>query len=319
MKNIWNNIKEKKKYWMSRKFLTILFIILMISCSSSASSKFGYKLTKQGLERLLLYYQGKEFIFLSEDTFINQFNINNIGIRYILNDILVDRKNLLTCTFNFIDENGKMTDIIFDIKKYTSYYDRDLYDKYIICYFGNNYYAIDINKMIYLNIQNHFDGMEFEDVFPKGYYSVNYITKAIKDYNSWKEALRKASNEYQSDSSSQNRNQQGNTNKLLALLLNPLSSGYFGQFTRGETVNIPKAFLRVIDLKQSENKYMFLVMVNDINISKPFYIIANKMFNLMDINYRNTIFEDMVIQYIGTDNYLSSGIPRETFVFQLSK
>lgn len=116
-----------------------------------------------------------------------------------------------------------------------------------------------------------------------------------------------------------NRIQIRGTEKLIALLLNPLAAGQLGSFTRGETVNIPRAFLRVIDLQQSGNIYSFLVMVNDNNISKPFYVNTNRMLNLMDISYPNTIFEELVIQYVGTENYLFNGVPRETFVFQLSQ
>jgi len=109
------------------------------------------------------------------------------------------------------------------------------------------------------------------------------------------------------------------TSKLTALLLNPLSASFMGQFQRGEKVFITRAFLRVIDLQQNGNSYRYLVMINDNNIQKPFYINTNRMLNLIDVTYRHTIFEDLTVSYVGTDNYRSNGITYETFVFQLSE
>jgi hypothetical protein len=47
------------------------------------------------------------------------------------------------------------------------------------------------------------------------------------------------------------------------------------------------------------------------------------MLKLIDLDYPNTIFEELRMQYAGIDNYFYSGIPQETYVFttniQLSK
>jgi len=301
------------------KHVSIIFVLLlMFSCASTSSStKFYWDLNYGGLERLL-NYQGKTFIFLPEETKVNQFEINNFQY-YTLNSILVDRNNPTTCTFSFENENGEISTVTLNIRnigKNNSQNNNDLPNDYVVCISKSNgdYYVMNYYEIVNFSNPNKFTGRNIQNIafydssiFVKGFHSLESITNEINKYNS------------QRATRSQNRSQQGNTNKLFALLLNPYAAGQFGQFTRGEVVNIPRAFLRVIDLQQSGNTYSFLVMVNDNNINKPFYIIANRMLNLMDISYRNTIFEDIVIQYVGTDDYLSSGVPRETFVFQLSQ
>ena len=111
---------------------------------------------------------------------------------------------------------------------------------------------------------------------------------------------------------------QQNAGKLIGLLANPMSAGGSGQFTKGERIDIPRVLSRVITLQSSDNLYIYLVAINDYNVSKPFYILANRRLNLMDLEYTNTIFEDLELEYVGTDNYYSNGVPRETFVFRLS-
>jgi len=111
--------------------------------------------------------------------------------------------------------------------------------------------------------------------------------------------------------------QQG-VNKLLALLANPMIAGTIGQFTQGEEVVTSKALLRVIDITSSNNTYQYLVAINDDNIPTPFYIIANRRLELMDLQFRNTVFEDLLLEYSGKAGYYSNRVPRETFVFKLS-
>ncbi|MDR1231946.1 MAG: hypothetical protein LBK61_11185 [Spirochaetaceae bacterium] len=59
---------------------------------------------------------------------------------------------------------------------------------------------------------------------------------------------------------------------MLALLVNPLAAGTFGQFTVGEMVITTIALLRVIDYQRSEDVSGYLVAVNDRSVTKPFYI-----------------------------------------------
>ena len=109
-----------------------------------------------------------------------------------------------------------------------------------------------------------------------------------------------------------------NANKLIALLVNPMAADKMGQFVKGERVYISRALIRAVDLQRNNGIHNYLVMINDMNVNKPFYIISNRTLNIMDLSYyRNTIFEDLIIQYVGEEEYLSNGIPRETFVFQL--
>ena len=111
---------------------------------------------------------------------------------------------------------------------------------------------------------------------------------------------------------------QQNVNKLIALLINPMSAGSFGQFTQGERVVTTRALLRVIDLQISNNVFFYLVAVNDLNVTKPFYIITNRRLELMNLQFPNTIFEDLDLEYIYDENYISNGVQRDTFVFRLS-
>ena len=111
---------------------------------------------------------------------------------------------------------------------------------------------------------------------------------------------------------------QENLSKLIALLASPMSADSFGQFTKGDKVSIPRALLSVINVQTSNNSYYYLVSINDYNVPTPFYILTNRSLNLMDLEYRNTIFEDLDLEYIGKRDYYSNKIPRETFIFKLS-
>jgi hypothetical protein len=105
-------------------------------------------------------------------------------------------------------------------------------------------------------------------------------------------------------------------NKLLALLINPLMVNYYGQFKEGERVTLSKALLRIIDSDVIDSGYIFLVAMNDNNVTKPFYIISTRIFNMIDFDYPNTVFENLKLEYIGIGSYMYNGIPRETFIFK---
>lgn len=110
---------------------------------------------------------------------------------------------------------------------------------------------------------------------------------------------------------------QENQNKLIALLVNPMSAGQFGQFKQGEKVVTTMALLRVIDLQISNSSYYYLVILNSNSISQPFYILTNRKLELMDIPYPNTIFEALNLEYIRKENYFENGVYRETLLFKL--
>jgi len=117
---------------------------------------------------------------------------------------------------------------------------------------------------------------------------------------------------------SSSSNSQQNLSKLLALLANPMSASLNGQFTKGDKVVIPRALLSVINVQNSNNSYYYLAAVNDYNVTKPFYILSNRRLNLMDLEFHNTIFEDLELEYIGKRDYYSSKVRQETFIFKLS-
>jgi ankyrin repeat protein len=103
--------------------------------------------------------------------------------------------------------------------------------------------------------------------------------------------------------------------KLIALLVNHYATSQYGNFQKGETISIPKALLSVIDSKQSQDSIVYLTMVNASDVQTPFYIISSRRLNMIDLQYQNTIFEDLTLVYIGKNTYSSSGVQRETFVF----
>jgi len=107
-----------------------------------------------------------------------------------------------------------------------------------------------------------------------------------------------------------------NQNKLIALLSNPVMADTIGQFILGEKVYTTKAILSIIDSQIINNLTYFLVRVNDNNVRQPFYIVTSRKLNLLDLEFPNTIFEDLVLEYTGKDKYTLNGVPRETFVFK---
>jgi len=109
-----------------------------------------------------------------------------------------------------------------------------------------------------------------------------------------------------------------NQNKLIALLVNPLIADTIGQFTLGEKVYTTKAILSIIDSQILNNMTYYLVRINDASARQPFYIVTSRKLNLLNLDYPNTIFEDLVLEYTGKEKYSLNGVPRETFVFKLS-
>jgi hypothetical protein len=101
--------------------------------------------------------------------------------------------------------------------------------------------------------------------------------------------------------------------------LNTALAGY-ANFSEGELVNIPKALLCAIDVRKIGNEYSYLVGINGAaDVLKPFYILTNKQFQMMDSPpIYNIIFEDFTIEYVGTDTYLQNRIQRNTLIFRIT-
>ena len=104
--------------------------------------------------------------------------------------------------------------------------------------------------------------------------------------------------------------------KLIALLVTPDAASQYGSFQKGETINIPKALLSALDSQESPNSIIYLVTVNDLQVRTPFYIISTRRLKMTDLQFPNTIFENLTLVYTGNDTYSSSGVQRETFVFR---
>jgi len=64
--------------------------------------------------------------------------------------------------------------------------------------------------------------------------------------------------------------------------------------------------------------YFFIFQAIFYNVSKPFIIRANRKLNLMNLEYANTIFEDLELEYVGIENYYSNSGQSKTFAFKLS-
>ena len=110
-----------------------------------------------------------------------------------------------------------------------------------------------------------------------------------------------------------------NQSKLIALLANPLAVAHFGQFRQGERVYTTRGLLRIIDTTTINNMTYLLVMVNDSSVNQPFYIISNRRLNLLNSPFPNTIFEDLMLEFAGFENFTIGGVPRQTFVFRLGE
>jgi hypothetical protein len=99
-------------------------------------------------------------------------------------------------------------------------------------------------------------------------------------------------------------------------------AGAGGRFAENETVSITQFTIRAIDLTRLDDKYIYLVAINDKNWSnrlRPFYIETSRPFEFMDLDYPNTVPYHITIQYVGTTEYLLNGVPRETILFRLSR
>ena len=251
-----------------KKILVIILSLITFSCISTKSdeknnellspykkNKFNYSLGIDGLENLMRYV-GQDFVLISEKTPINQIDINNLGEIFNLNNIIVDRSNPVDCIFNFKKTNDEIETITVKIEKYSNR--NDIFDsQYIVCNYENArrsyiYFAMWLDREI--NIKSSFEVdvsylpyyIRSKTIIAEGFHPIKQIMKELQIY--------------QANSGRSNSNQKYNVNKLLALLINPLAAGRFGPFEKGEIINTPNAFLRVVDFQQSENNYTYLVL-----------------------------------------------------------
>jgi len=124
----------------------------------------------------------------------------------------------------------------------------------------------------------------------------------------------------QTQQNQQQSRPQNNINKLTGNLLG--GDGTMGHFVLGEQVHITLMLLRVLDLNVIGNEFSYLVGVNDKNAANrlaPFYIISSRRFNLIDLDFRNTINESFIIEFVGYGEYLSNGMPARTYIFKEKK
>jgi hypothetical protein len=95
----------------------------------------------------------------------------------------------------------------------------------------------------------------------------------------------------------------------------------FTPFNSYEIFSIPKSLFEVIQgRKINDARFLYLVILNDTSYSyfKPFYIEANKQLKTMYIQGKELIFEEIDVRYIRNENYYDNGMPKSTFLFQLS-
>jgi hypothetical protein len=299
-----------------KKILTILVLVLMTVLYFNGCLSSGNNTVKDGsdfavakpfgvetMETIKKEYLGKKYLFIEKNTEFSEYEAIDLNNIYTVTDVKM--KNIDEETVDYI--------LVFENEEYIreQKYGQLFKNFQNINFFDYEYIIIGDTISIYNNeIEMQYDlrndnPIEKQKLFYRAYYPVETFMTAYENFKIT------GVPKYIPPSNH-------NVNKLIALLVNPMSAGTFGQFSRNEDVRTPKALLRIIDSQRSSDPYVFLVAVNDYNVQKPFYILTNRMPNLMDLDYSNTIFEDLWLKYIGTENYSSNGVQRETFVFQVN-
>lgn len=312
--------------FLSKSCFIIVFpvIILFTSCFSTPSTPRRVDVDIMAIESaiidelnnmdIIIWEKGKSFTELDVS---NAYTFLSIHGTTITPDKSWD--GIFSTTISFVDKNNLQKDIVIirkvDVIEGGVSYGRGvqvgpvIFDDDIIISLA------DVNNLPWI-----YYGRDRSNMYGHESIDTRYpanITFIVKNNETLKKYYEKVAG--QNRSNLNNNRQQDNVNKLIALLVNPMAAGQFGQFVKGEVVNVPRALLSVIDLQEMGNLYLYLVSVNDYNVSKPFYIVSDKMFNLMDLNYPNTIFQDLKIEYLGTEMYYNNKVPRETFLFQLTQ
>jgi hypothetical protein len=267
--------------------------------SANVPKPFG----EETLETIKQNYLNKQFLFIADNTNLSDYETIDLNNIYTVADVRMDIPDPETVDYTLVFTRGDSV----KEQKYGQLY-KNVQN---VIFFEYKYIIVgDTTTLNNNEIEINFDRrnttpIDRQRLFYRAYYP---LEEFIIAYNKIKSD---GPREYRTPSNY-------NINKLMALLMNPMSSGMFGQFQKDEEVNTSKALLSVIDFHQSNDQYIFLVGVNDNNVKKPFYIIADRMLQLIDLDYPNTIFEELRLKYVGTENYTLNGIPRETFVFIFS-
>jgi len=110
---------------------------------------------------------------------------------------------------------------------------------------------------------------------------------------------------------------QDNFGRLIQGLL--FGYGTRGVFSIGEQVLIPMAVVSAIDISIAGNDRLYLVLINSqASELAPFYVVSNHNLSLMNIpGAPNTVFEELVLKFVGYREYLSNRVPRNTYVFRV--
>jgi len=283
-----------------------VFLFIINGCLSSRNNTQNEEVKQFGVltfETIKKQYLNNKYLFVEENTeFLDyeDIDLNNI---FTITDVKMRKIDEETIDYILIFKND---DIIRE-QKYGQLY----INIQNVVFFEYNYFIIGDTINIYNNeIEIQYDrrnkeSIEKQKYFYRAYYPLEAFMITYEKFKSEGPIEYIPPNGY-------------NVNKLTALLLNPMSAGTFGQFTKNEDVKTTRALLRVIDMQRSSDTYIYLVAINDYNVQKPFYIISNRMLNLMNLDYKNTIIEDLWLKYLDIKNYTSNGITRETYLFQIA-
>jgi hypothetical protein len=288
-----------------------LLIILLNGCLSSGdkvgnndpkmvvSKPFGV----MTLETIKENYLDKKYLFIENDTEFSAYENINLNNVYTVTDVIM--KTIDDETVNYIlvfESDGNIREQeyghLFKNVQNINFFEY----KYIITGDTISIYNEEIEMQF---DRRNKDSIEKQKLLYRAYYPLEAFMVTYEKFKM------NGSSEYVPPNNH-------NVNKLMALLVNPMAASSFGQFSRNEDVRTSRGLLRVVDLQHTGSTYMFLVAVNDYNVQKPFYIITNRMLNLMNLDYPDTVFEELWLKYIGNENYYSNGISRETFVFQMN-
>lgn len=298
---------------MNKKFFIIIACLLMIALNGcltlsekNGNSSLENNVTKSfgeiTLETIKQSYINQKYLFIEESTEFADFEKIDLNNVYTVIDVNMKTLDETTVVYVFsFEKNGTIRE---------QEYGQLFQNVQKINFFEYKYFIIGDTTVI--------ENDEIDEQYDRR--NRNSIEKQKLLYRAYYplESFMIAYDKFKNEGVPEFRPQKNyNVNKLIALLVNPMAAGSFGQFSQNEDVMASKGLLRVIDLQHYGNTYNYLVAINDTNIEKPFYIIANRALSLMNFDYANTIFEDLWLRYKDVENYYSNGIPNETFVFQL--
>lgn len=255
------------------------------------------------LETIKQQYLYKKYLFIENNTELSDYKKIDLTNVYTVNDVKMKNIDEKTITYILVfEKNGKMREQEYG-QLYQNIQNINFFEyKYIII--GDST-VIDNDEIEMQYDRRNKNAIEKQKLFYRAYYSLESFMIVYENFEKSGSPLYTPQPNY-------------NVNKLIALLVNPISTDVFGQFTENEDVMTSKGLLRVIKLQRFRDTYMYLVSVNDNNIQKPFYIVSTKVLVLNDLDYSNTIFEDLWLKYSGIDSYYDNGLPKDTYVFMVN-